>query len=103
VKTDIHPKYYQDCKISCACGYSYISGSTLPEIKVEVCSNCHPFYTGKEKFVDTEGRVERYQRKVEVARKAKEEIKAKVEKKQEKAQISSNVKSLKDLLREVQR
>jgi len=70
---------------------------------VEVCGACHPFYTGKEKFVDTEGRVERFQRKVEVARKAQEIKKVKVAEKVEKRQVATNVKSLKDLLKDAGR
>lgn len=63
-KKDIHPKYYSDAKAQCACGNEFATGSTLKEIKVEICSNCHPFYTGKEKIIDTAGRVERFKRKV---------------------------------------
>ncbi|MBU1104834.1 50S ribosomal protein L31 [Patescibacteria group bacterium] len=100
MKPDIHPKYYNDCKVVCACGNSYITGSILPEIRVDVCSACHPFYTGKEKFIDTEGRVERFKRKVDVAKKVQEERKAKMVKKIEKKQVMSGVKSLKDLLKE---
>ena len=63
MKKKIHPKYYQKCKVSCACGNTFYTGSTLPEIKVEICSACHPFFTGEEKFVDTLGRVERFKQK----------------------------------------
>jgi len=103
VKQNIHPKYYSDCKVICACGNTFVTGSIIPEIKVEVCGACHPFYTGKEKFVDTEGRVERFQRKVEVARKAQEIKKVKVAEKVEKRQVATNVKSLKDLLKDAGR
>ncbi len=60
MKTDIHPTYYTDAKVSCACGNTFTVGSTLQEINVELCSNCHPFYTGKQNLVDTSGRVERF-------------------------------------------
>ncbi|PIS22887.1 50S ribosomal protein L31 [candidate division WWE3 bacterium CG08_land_8_20_14_0_20_40_13] len=103
MKQNIHPKYYSDCKVICACGNTFVTGSIIPEIKVEVCGACHPFYTGKEKFVDTEGRVERFQRKVEVARKAQEIKKVKVAEKVEKRQVATNVKSLKDLLKDAGR
>lgn len=63
-KNDIHPKYHNDAKAQCACGSEFTTGSTLKEIRVEICSNCHPFYTGKEKIIDTAGRVERFKRKV---------------------------------------
>ncbi len=62
MKTDIHPKYYR-AKVICACGETFETGSTKETIKVEICSKCHPFFTGKQKFVDTGGRVERFKRK----------------------------------------
>ncbi|MEK7606813.1 MAG: 50S ribosomal protein L31 [Patescibacteria group bacterium] len=61
MKKEIHPKYHTGGKIICVCGKTYITGSTVPEIHVEVCSNCHPFYTGKQKLVDTARRVEKFQ------------------------------------------
>ncbi len=54
--------YYKDAKVVCACGNTFTTGSTKPEIRVEICNSCHPFFTGQEKFVDTEGRVERFKR-----------------------------------------
>jgi large subunit ribosomal protein L31 len=65
MKKNIHPQYYPEAKVYCACGNEFTVGSTLPEIKVEICSNCHPFYTGKEKLVDTKGRVERFKKRLE--------------------------------------
>lgn len=62
MKQDIHPTYFPESKVVCACGNTFTTGSTKEEIRVEICSNCHPYFTGKEKFVDTEGRVERFQR-----------------------------------------
>jgi large subunit ribosomal protein L31 len=62
VKVGIHPDYV-DTKITCACGEVVLTRSTKPDIRVEICSKCHPFYTGKQKLVDTAGRVERFQRK----------------------------------------
>ena len=69
MKKDIHPKYYPNAKVTCACGNSFEIGSTSPEIKVELCSQCHPFYTGKQKLVDTARRVEKFEARV--AKKAK--------------------------------
>jgi large subunit ribosomal protein L31 len=69
MKKDIHPTYYPKAKVTCACGASFTTGSTLPELKVELCSACHPFYTGKQKLVDTARRVEKF--KSRVAAKAK--------------------------------
>jgi len=62
MKKDIHPKY-DTCKVSCACGNSFETRATIPEIKVEICSECHPFYTGKQKLIDTAGRIEKFRRK----------------------------------------
>jgi len=60
MKTSIHPTYHSDATISCACGTSFASGSTVQAIQVELCSKCHPFYTGKQKIVDTARRVEKF-------------------------------------------
>ena len=62
MKKDIHPDYSLS-KVSCACGNAFEVPSTLSEIKVEICSNCHPFYTGKQKLVDAAGRIEKFQKK----------------------------------------
>jgi large subunit ribosomal protein L31 len=62
MKKDIHPKY-DTCKVTCACGNSFETRATIPEIKVEICSECHPFYTGKQKLIDTAGRIEKFRRK----------------------------------------
>jgi len=65
MKKDIHPKYYNNATARCACGNTFKVGSTKPELFVEICSACHPFYTGKEKLVDTAGRVDRFKKMVE--------------------------------------
>ncbi|MBW1723503.1 MAG: 50S ribosomal protein L31 [Deltaproteobacteria bacterium] len=62
MKKDIHPEYH-DTIVHCACGNEFETGSTLKEIKVEICSKCHPFFTGKQKLVDSAGRVERFKNK----------------------------------------
>ena len=71
MKRDIHPKYYQDAKATCACGNAFTTGSTLPELKVEICSACHPFYTGKQKLLDSARRVEKFRAKVDAKAKIK--------------------------------
>lgn len=63
MKKGIHPNWFPEAKVSCTCGNSFTTGSTVPEIRVEICSNCHPFFTGTQKLVDTLGQVERFQRK----------------------------------------
>ena len=63
MKKDIHPKFYE-CKVVCtSCGSEFVTGSTLKEIKVDTCSNCHPFYTGRQRFAQAEGRVARFNKK----------------------------------------
>jgi large subunit ribosomal protein L31 len=64
MKTDIHPDYVE-CKVHCSCGNEFTTRSTVSQLRVELCSECHPFYTGKQKLVDTGGRVERFQRRLE--------------------------------------
>lgn len=64
MKKDIHPKYYPKAKVRCACGNVFEVGSTKEFIEVEICSKCHPFYTGKEKIVDTMGRVQKFQERL---------------------------------------
>ncbi|MGH4138479.1 50S ribosomal protein L31 [Clostridium sp.] len=59
----IHPEYHHDTVVKCACGNTFITGSTKQELKVDVCSNCHPFYTGKQKNIDAGGRVDRFMKK----------------------------------------
>ena len=61
MKKEIHPEYFEDAKITCACGAVYPVGSTVKEISVELCAACHPFYTGKQKIIDTARRVEKFQ------------------------------------------
>lgn len=63
MKKEIHPEYYEDATVECACGNTFTTGSTKKNLKVEVCSACHPFYTGKQKFVERGGRVERFKKK----------------------------------------
>ena len=60
MKEKIHPAYHSEAKVVCACGANFTIGSTLPEIHVEICANCHPFYTGKQKLIDTARRVEKF-------------------------------------------
>lgn len=60
MKKDAHPQYYPEAKIACACGQTFIFGDTKPSIKVNICSHCHPFFTGKDEFIDVAGRVEKF-------------------------------------------
>jgi len=74
MKDSIHPNYITDTKVSCACGHTFVTGSTVPEIKVELCSACHPFYTGKQKLVDTARRVEKFQAKKAIGSELKDKV-----------------------------
>ena len=65
MKKGIHPEYHPQAKVVCACGSTWITGSTKPEIHTDVCSACHPFFTGEQRIVDTEGHVERFIRRLE--------------------------------------
>ena len=62
MKPGIHPDYFE-CSVSCACGNSFVIGATVPSMRVDVCSDCHPFYTGQQRLVDTAGQVERFERR----------------------------------------
>lgn len=94
MKSDIHPQYFQS-KVRCACGHSFTVGSTLEEIKVDVCSQCHPFYTGKENLIDAEGRVVKFQKKLQKAEEAKSDKKKKDDKK--KSNDPANLKDLREM------
>lgn len=69
MKSGVHPAYFPESKVSCSCGNSWLAGSTKADIKVELCSKCHPFFTGEQRIVDTEGRVERLRRRYSLAEK----------------------------------
>jgi large subunit ribosomal protein L31 len=81
VKSKIHPKWFTDAKVTCACGSTFTTGSTLPQIAVEVCSSCHPLYTGQQKFLDTAGRVDKFNQRVAQAQVKQAEAKARKAKK----------------------
>jgi len=75
VKKDIHPEYYADAKVVCACGNTWTTGATKPELRTDVCSKCHPFFTGQQRIVDTGGQVQRFTTRVETAKKLRAEAK----------------------------
>ncbi len=94
-----HPTFYNDATVTCACGAVFSTGSTIPAIRVEICSKCHPFFTGTQKFVDTLGQVERFERrKADAAKKG--EVKKQIETARKARTQSDNKEkpSLKDLL-----
>lgn len=64
-KEGLHPKFYYDARVACACGNTWTTGSTQKEIRTDICSNCHPFYTGEQRIVDTAGQVDRFMRRLQ--------------------------------------
>jgi len=74
MKPKIHPKYYPSARIICACGNTWTTGSTVPEIKVDICSACHPFYTGEQRIVDTAGQVDRFMKRLERTAESSEQV-----------------------------
>ncbi len=99
MKQGIHPAWYPEAKISCACGNTFITGSTLPEIRMDICSQCHPLFTGQAKFVDSLGQVERFQKKVAVSKVKKVERQKVMEARRSKIEQKTKERpSLKDLL-----
>ncbi|MFA7685586.1 MAG: 50S ribosomal protein L31 [Candidatus Gracilibacteria bacterium] len=92
MKKDIHPQY-QDITFVCACGAKFVAGSTIKEdYKTEICSNCHPFYTGKQKLIDASGRVDKFMAKVKKAKAIKESKPAKKTKKSKTVKITTEEK-----------
>ncbi len=85
MKEKIHPKWFPDARVHCACGNTFTTGSTLKEIAVEICSACHPLFTGQQKFVDTAGRVDKFNQRVAAANKKKAEADERKRKKAEEA------------------
>ncbi len=85
MKKEIHPQYFKDAVIECACGAKFIAGSTVERMTVELCSRCHPFYTGQQKIVDTARRVEKFEAKTKKKQTNVLDYKAKVAKKIERA------------------
>jgi len=88
MKKDIHPEYYSKAKATCACGATYSVGSTKEKLDVDICAKCHPFYTGKEKILDTAGKVEKFKARTakakEAPKKAKKTRATKAKKKEKK-------------------
>jgi large subunit ribosomal protein L31 len=99
MKANIHPTWNETTKVTCACGNTFTTGSVLPEIRVEICAKCHPFFTGQQKFVDTLGQVDKFQRRQEDSKKKAEVKKAVIEARRVKgAEDKKEKPSLKDLL-----
>lgn len=99
MKTNIHPVWFSDTEVTCACGNTFTTGSILPKIRVEICSSCHPFFTGAQKFVDILGQVDKYYQKTEVSKIKQAERKKILEIRQTKVEKRKTERpTLKDLL-----
>jgi len=96
MKRDIHPQYYPNAKVSCTCGNTFTVGSTKSEIKVEICSACHPFFTGDMRYVDTGGRMKRFEKRQQAAATS---LYQKKKSRRHKGASSSSAKSLKEMLK----
>lgn len=98
MKANIHPKWFDDALVSCACGNTFTVGSTKQTIKVEICAKCHPFFTGEMKFVDTMGRVEKFQQKQKKGQAMAAILQAAKKKKKEKAAQDNRPRTLREML-----
>jgi large subunit ribosomal protein L31 len=95
MKANIHPKYYTQAQVTCACGNRFTTGSTLEVIHVELCNKCHPFYTGEERFVDSASSIDKFVKKQNVA---KQYLTKKVKKQEEQKVKDSGPKTLREML-----
>ncbi|HZQ29533.1 MAG TPA: 50S ribosomal protein L31 [Patescibacteria group bacterium] len=95
MKSQIHPQYFENAQVICVCGNRFTTGSTQEVIHVELCSNCHPFYTGEQKFVDTASRIQKFQKKQEVAKVHQATV---VKKKEEQKKRDDAPKTLREML-----
>ncbi len=99
MKQSGHPVWYDEAKVSCVCGNAFTTGSTLPEIRVDICAACHPFYTGTQKLNDTQGQVEKFTKSMATAQAKKQEKAQIIENRASKVEKSNSDKpTLKDLL-----
>lgn len=83
MKSNIHPTYFDDAKIICSCGNTFTTGATVAELHVELCNKCHPFYTGQQKFVDSASRIDKFRKKIEVAKDKPQKAKTKTSEKED--------------------
>lgn len=97
MKVNTHPQFFEDAKVICACGNTFTTGSTTEIIHVELCSKCHPFYTGEQRFVDSASRIQKFQKKQETAASIKY-IPKKIKKLEEKKKASQSPQTLREML-----
>lgn len=103
MKNNTHPNWNNDTKVTCSCGNTFTTGSTLQEIEVDICSECHPFFTGEMKFIDQQGRVDRFKKQMEQAQQKKQKTQEKLEEKKQTQQTQQEQPlSYQEILREKQ-
>ncbi len=99
MKANIHPNWHDDATVTCSCGNSFKTGSTQESIQVDICNKCHPYFTGEMKFVDRQGRVDKFKKKVQLAQQKQKAAQAQA-KKQQGDQEDQAAKSYQEILRE---
>jgi large subunit ribosomal protein L31 len=97
MKKNIHPNWHDDCQVKCTCGNTFVIGSTAKTLEVDICNECHPFFSGEMKFVDRQGRVDKFKQKMEHAKK-----KSATQQKSKTAKPSGPVKSYRQILQDKQ-
>jgi large subunit ribosomal protein L31 len=100
MQNNIHPTWHDDCQVTCSCGNSFVTGSTQEEIEVEICKQCHPFFTGEMKFVDRQGRVDKFKQKMKLAQQKQEQAAAKRQQQSKQQQQQDDSQSYQDILRQ---
>ena len=96
MKQSVHPTYFSVAKVTCSCGNTFVAGSTKEEIHVEICSNCHPLWTGEQKYIDTHGQIDRFKQRMQQAQTYKKSVASKKDKAEKKR--TDRPKSLRELL-----
>src|SRR4029078_6461431 len=94
MKQAIHPEYFEEAQVICVCGNKFTTGSTREVIHVELCYNCHPFYTGEQKFVDSASRIQKFQERSEAAKKYQVVSKEKVDQEKKKAETPTTLREM---------
>jgi large subunit ribosomal protein L31 len=102
MQTNIHPKWYNHAQVTCTCGNTFTTGSTQPKIQVDICAKCHPYFTGEMKFVDRQGRVDRFKQKLQHAQQVATEQQAKAQQQSAQTNVIQEEKSYQEILREKQ-
>lgn len=102
MKANIHPKWYPSASVSCYCGNKFTIGLTVAKMDIEICSKCHPFYTGEMKYVDTLGRVEKFQQKQQQATLHMTQVASNKKKARQEEQERASPKTLKEMLKSIQ-